>query len=172
MATARCPNCKSSITNLPYDYQDTVQCDNCAEIVRIVIRDNRPVDVRLRKLDLDIPAGLPKVLEQILSEAISCFEIGSNAATVVLAGLFTEGLLAKAGMEGERLVEMIEKAHQEKAISTLGYHVATTSRLLRNIGAHYSDDLTKLTSSDARLVLEMARKLAADIVSSGKLKSD
>lgn len=49
-------------------------------------------------------------------------------------------------------------------ISPLGYHVATASRLIRNIGAHYSAELVQLTDSDARLVLEMTRKLASDIV--------
>lgn len=125
----------------------------------------------MRKIDLDVPAGLPPDLEKILSEAIACFEIGSNAATVVLAGLFMEGLLASVGIKGDRLVEMIEQAHKAKIVSALGFHVATASRLLRNIGAHYSAELVRLNSSDARLVLEMTRKLAADIVSSGKRMS-
>jgi len=62
---------------------------------------------------------------------------------------------------------MIQKAHDEGIISELGFHVATASRMLRDIGAHYSKELTTLTSSDSRLVLEMVRKLAADIVNAG-----
>jgi hypothetical protein len=82
--------------------------------------------------------------------------------------LFIEGLLATSGIKGERLVDMIEAAHKAGIISPLGFHVATASRLIRNIGAHYSEELARLTDSDARLVLEMTRKLANDIVSSFK----
>jgi hypothetical protein len=173
MPTVTCPNadCRNRIIGIADNFQDTIQCDKCASVVRVVTRQGKAVDVRLRKIDLDIPAGLPPELEMILSEAIACFEIGSNAATVVLSGLFMEGLLFTVGMNGNRLVDMIEQAHKDKLISTLGFHVATASRLLRNIGAHYSKELTQLNSSDARLVLEMTRKLAADIVMSGKLKS-
>lgn len=171
MAAITCPNkdCLNRIVMLPENLEDTIQCDKCASVIRVIIREGKARDVRLRKIDLDIPDGLPSDLQKILSEAIACCEIGSNAATVVLSGLFIEGLLTKVGMTGTRLIAMIEQAHKDKLISTLGYHVATASRLLRNIGAHYSDELAHLSSSDARLVLEMTRKLAADIVASGKL---
>ncbi|MFA5923711.1 MAG: hypothetical protein WC856_20860 [Methylococcaceae bacterium] len=66
---------------------------------------------------------------------------------------------------------MIEKAKEGEIISNLGFHVATASRLLRNIGAHFSEELTKITDSDARLTLEMARKLAVDIIDSKALDS-
>ena len=125
MALAVCPNCSNSLAMLPDDFQDTVQCAKCASILRIVMRGGRPADVRIRRIDLDVPDGLPSDLEQILSEAIACYEIGSNAATVVLAGLFIEGLLIKIGMKGDRLVEMIEQAHRAKIVSPLGFHVAT-----------------------------------------------
>ena len=66
---------------------------------------------------------------------------------------------------------MIKAAHEANAISAIGFHVASASRMLRNLGAHYSEELTQLNASDARLVLEMARKLASDVLSSGALKN-
>ncbi|MGH7393249.1 MAG: DUF4145 domain-containing protein [Candidatus Rokuibacteriota bacterium] len=155
---------------MPDDYQDTIQCDRCASIVYVVTRRGTVVSARLQTLDLDVPAGLPSDLQAILMQAVACYEIGSSAGTVVLAGLFLEGLLQEAGITGDRLVDMIEQAHKAQIVSTLGFHVATASRLIRNIGAHYSTELVRLGPSDARLVLEMARKLAADIVESGRLK--
>jgi hypothetical protein len=131
--------------------------------LRAVVRKGIVVDARHRTIDLDIPERLPDELEQVLAEAVSCFEVGSNAACVVLAGLFVEGMLKKAGIKGDRLVDMISAAHEAGLFSELGFHVATASRYFRNIGAHYSDELAQLTSSDARLVLEMVRKLAADV---------
>ena len=169
MPNIRCPNCKQNILNLPGDFRDTVQCDSCAVVLRAVIKKGVVVDARLRTIDLDIPDKLPDELEQVLAEAVSCFEIGSYAGCIVLAGLFVEGMLKKAGIKGDRLVDMISAAHEAGIFSELGFHVATASRYFRNMGAHYSDDLVSLTSSDARLVLEMVRKLAADVLVSGKL---
>jgi len=120
---------------------------------------------------LEIPEGLPEDLSKILNESVACYESGSFAASVVMAGLFIEGALKKTNVGGKQLVEMIQNAKDEKIISNLGFHVATASRLLRNIGAHFSDELTKITDSDARLTLEMARKLAVDILESGALRT-
>jgi hypothetical protein len=169
MPSARCLKCAHLIVGLPSEFRDTVQCANCATVLRIVTRNDRVADVRLPKFDLDIPSGLPSDIEQILAEAVICFESGSNVATVVLAGLFVEGLLTKTGAKGSRLVEMIKSAHDAKMISSTGFHVASASRLLRNVGAHYSADLARLLESDARLVLEMARKLASDVLASGAI---
>lgn len=172
MAMIRCPapQCTNSGLVVPDNFQDTIQCDRCGAIVRAVMIAGRARDVRLRKFDLDVPVGLPADLEQILAEAVACFEIGSNAATVVLTRLFLEGLLTRSGAKKTQLVKQIEAAKQQGDLSPLGYHVASASRLLGNIGAHYSDELLRLTQSDARLVLEMARKIASDLVSTGKLK--
>lgn len=104
--------------------------------MRVVIRNGRAADARLRKTDIDVPVGLPKDLEQVFAEAIACFETGSFVATVVLSGLFVEGLLSKTGTKGKRMVDMIKAAHDEGKISSLGFHVATASRMLRNLGAH------------------------------------
>ena len=167
MPYVRCPSegCINKISS-PDEYEGTIQCDHCASVVRVSVRNGRVVDARLRKLDFEVPPEVPPDLRNVLCQAVACFEAGSPAATVVLAGLFIEGLLSTRGMSGERLVEMIKKAHEEGLISTLGFHVATASRLIRNIGAHYSEELAQLTDSDARLVLEMTRKLSDDIINS------
>ncbi len=167
MTYVRCPvkGCVSRFAS-PDNYEGTLQCDSCSAIVRVVVRDGRVVDARPRKLDFEVPSDVPQDLRDLLCQAVACFEAGSPAATVVLAGLFIEGLLTTKGMTGSRLVDLIEAGHKAGLISALGLHVATASRLIRNIGAHYSPELVQLTESDARLVLEMTRKLASDIVGS------
>lgn len=161
----KCPakGCKGMISS-PEDYEGTLQCQHCAGIARLVVKKGKPIDVSVRGFSFQVPEGLPPELYKLLSQAVACFDAGSPAAAVVLAGLFIEGLLLNQGIKGDRLVDMIDKAHAQDRISTLGYHVATASRLIRNIGAHYSDDLVSLTESDARLVLEMTRKLATDLL--------
>jgi hypothetical protein len=42
-----------------------------------------------------MPEGLPEELEKILNESISCYEVGNFAASVVMAGLFIEGLMKR-----------------------------------------------------------------------------
>lgn len=166
MARARCPveGCANSLA-CPDEYDGTIQCDKCATVLRVSTRAGAVTDAKVRKLDFEIPTGIPADLRYLLCQAIACFEAGSPAATVVLAGLFIEGLLISRGVSGDRLVDMVEAGHDQGMISRIGYHVASASRLIRNIGAHYSDELVQLTDSDARLVLEMTRKLANDIVS-------
>ena len=161
----KCPakGCQGTISS-PEDYEGTLQCQHCAGIAKLLVRKGRPVDVSIRGISFQIPEGLPSELQKLLSQAVACFDAGSPAAAVVLAGLFIEGLLIRQGMKGDRLVDMIDQAHDQGRISALGYHVATASRLIRNIGAHYSDELVSLTESDARLVLEMTRKLATDLL--------
>jgi hypothetical protein len=166
-----CPECKNRLHVTPSDFQDTIQCEKCTKMLRVLIRNSITNSVHLQKIDLDIPRGLPENLEKILTEAITSCEAGNYASAVVMSGLFLEGLLKEAGFEKNSLSEMIKVAHEEKALSSLGYHVATASRLFRNMGAHYSPELSKLDYSDARLILEMVRKLAVDILSSGLLSS-
>jgi len=165
MAYVRCPT-KGCVNKFysPDNYEGTLQCDSCSSVVRVTVREGRVVDAKLRKLDFEVPPGVPADLRDLLCQAVACFDAGSPAATVVLAGLFIEGLLVTKGMAGDRLVELIEAGHAAGLISTLGFHVATASRMIRNIGAHYSPELVQLSDSDARLVLEMTRKLASDIV--------
>ncbi len=170
MATITCPKCMNQKTELVTHFSGTIQCSTCGVVLRVVVKDGITADVRLRSIDLDIPPGLPTEIERLLSDSIACAEIEVSTAAVVLAGLFLEGLLQKAGMSRSRLVDMITQAHKAGVISDLGLHLATASRYLRNIGAHFSDDLAKLSPSDARLVLEIVRKLAADVVESGRLK--
>jgi hypothetical protein len=169
MAYVRCParGCHNKFAS-PENYAGTLQCDSCSTVVRVVVKEGRVVDAQLRKLDFEVPGDVPPDLRNILSQAVACFEAGSPAAAIVLAGLFIEGLLKTKGLSGERLVDLIKSGHDAGLISTLGFHVASASRLIRNIGAHYSAELAELTDSDARLVLEMTRKLASDIVSAGE----
>lgn len=165
----KCPakDCSGTISS-PEDYEGTLQCQHCGGIARLLVRKGRPVDVTVRGISFQVPEGLPADLQKLLSQAVACFDAGSPAAAVVLAGLFIEGLLINQGIKGDRLVDMIDKAHDQSRISALGYHVATASRLIRNVGAHYSEELVHLTESDARLVLEMTRKLATDLLRSEK----
>lgn len=171
MAHLKCIKCSSvTTTEIPDDYQGTVQCKNCGQILRVKVVHGVVRDVRTRKIDIQTHDGLPSDLEDIISEAIVCCEVGSNAAAVVLTGLFLEGLLKSAQLEGNTLAKMIENAYNNGRITKVSYMTASVSRMIRNIGAHYSPELSKLTDSDALLSLQMVNKFAKEIMESGLLQ--
>lgn len=94
MPYIKCPatGCTNKISSAD-PYEGTLQCDHCAAIVRVVVRNGKVIDARLRKLDFEVPSDVPSDLRNLLCQAVACFEAGSPAATVVLSGLFIEGLL-------------------------------------------------------------------------------
>ena len=101
MANVRCPECKNLVLGVPPEFQDTIQCDRCAVILRVVTRNDRPVDVRLRKTDLAAPEGLPKDLEQVFAEAIDVSKLAAMPPPLMLFWLFVK----KAYWEKQELRE-------------------------------------------------------------------
>ena len=85
-----------------------------------------------------------------------------------MARVCAEGMLARAGFQG-RLIDKIEAARAAGAISNPGYHMANTSRLLGNFGAHYAETLVNLDAAECRLVIDLVRSLAVSLISSGLL---
>ncbi|MGH7815689.1 MAG: DUF4145 domain-containing protein [Candidatus Binataceae bacterium] len=169
MSVVNCPACVRVKINLPDDYAGTVQCPRCAQILRVLVRHGVVAEVGVRKIDLEIPPGLPVELRRILEDAVKCLENDCYPATLTMARVFAEGLLSEAGFAG-RLADQIKAAHEKKAISDYAYHLATASRLRGNSAAHYSRDLGKLDYSECRTVLEIVRSLASSIVAAGLLK--
>ncbi|WP_318522425.1 DUF4145 domain-containing protein [Photobacterium leiognathi] len=169
MPNFTCTECKRRSYLSESNYNDTIQCEECSKILKVRVKDNKVVNVRAHTIDLEIPEGLPESLDQILDESVSCYEVGCYSASVVMSGLFVEGALREADISGSRLVDMINNAKESGKITQLSYHMATASRMLRNTGAHYSEELSKISDSEARLTLEMARKLVIDLMDSEAL---
>lgn len=171
MPCVTCPNCKIMSPVLPDNYRGTVQCSGCASVIRAVVENGIPVTATLRKLDLDVPSQLPEDLGRLLSDAVTCLENDCRPASLVMARVFAEGLLARAGFKG-RLVDCIQAAHEKKAISDFAYHLASASRLLGNFGAHYGETVVNLDAAECKLVLDLVRSLALHVISSGLLSQE
>jgi len=165
MAHLTCSECKAMRDSVPDDYAGTLQCAHCGTILRVVTRNGLTVDVRRRKVELEIPEGLPDDLRRILSDAVACLESECCAASLVMARVFVEGLMSRAGFRGT-LAEQIQTAYQQKVISDYAYHLASASRLMGNYGAHYAPTLMNLEPTECRLVLELVRGLATNILAS------
>ncbi len=171
MPSVTCPSCKRRSPLLPDDYQGTVQCSECASVIRALVVNGIPVLATLRKIEVEVPPQLPEDLRRLLADAITCLENDCRPASLVMARVFADGLLARAGFEG-RLVDRIQAAHDDGAISDLSYHMASVSRLLGNFGAHYAETLVNLDSEECKLVIDLVRNLAIKLISSGLLSKD
>ena len=164
MIEVRCPICKKTTGSYEKNYNGTLQCYYCAEILRIEIKNGLIVNVGLRKYNLDIPSKIPDDLKQVLNESVKCFEIDCNIAAVVIAGVFTEALFKHYGFKGDILYELIKDAHEKKAISDFVFHASSACRYLRNSCAHFSKESSQIKSSDARIVIELVRNMSEEIV--------
>jgi hypothetical protein len=124
------------------------------------IKDGRARTVSAANFVLEAPAELDKQLTADLQEACACFNAGAYKATVVMARRFLEALLDKRGFKGRTLVERIKAAYDAKAVTPLAFQLASSTRILGNYGAHYSDDeLAQIGKDEAELVLTMVRQI-------------
>ena len=165
MAFARCPHCKNSYMGLPDEFHDRLQCTACGEMFVAEIKDGRARTVSSATFVLDPPAGIDLQLSSDLTEACGCFNVGAYKATVVMARRFMEALLDKRGFKGKSLFDRIKAAHAAGAVSDLQFQLASSTRILVNYGAHYSDDqLAQIGRDEAELVLNMIRQILKSIV--------
>jgi len=173
MPDIRCPAwaCDGVTSIAPRDYSGALQCSTCGALLTVSVRDGVVGVVRLRGLESSRPEGLPVELASVFDQSVSCYEAGSAAGSVVLSGLFVEGLLKHVGVKGDTLNHLIRNASDSGVVTGIGYHLASASRLLRNTGAHYSEELARLTLEDARLTLDIARRIALELRDAGHLKS-
>jgi hypothetical protein len=152
------------------NYVGPLQCGTCGTLLSVNIREGVVGVVQSHGGEGFPPLeGLPEALDSVLAQSVACYEAGSPAGSVVLAGLFIEGLLKRIGVKGDTLNHLIKNASDANLITGVGYHLASASRLLRNTGAHYSEELARLSLADSRLVLEMARRIALEVRDAGHL---
>ena len=149
---------------MPHDHDGPLQCEMCGTGLRVLIKDNATMIVNLMRINLAVPKVLPHGLAQILTEAVRCFDCGSDIGAVVLCRLFTEGVLTEIGIKAEKLATQIEEAYKSRVIAKHTFHTASASRLVGNAGAHYSDDLETITSSEAEIVLRLVFQMAETLV--------
>lgn len=168
MAYARCPHCKVPNSGLPDDFHDRLQCGNCGGLFIAEVRSGRARTVSSATYALEIPNGFDPHLAADLKEACACFNAEAYRATVVMARRFLEALLDRRGFKGRTLVERIKAAHDAHAVTPLAFQLASSTRILGNYGAHYSDDeLTQIGKDEAELVLTMVRQIMKSVDSSG-----
>jgi len=164
MTSARCPHCNDIYLQLPDEFLDRVQYGKCGKMFVVEIKDGRARTVSPATFVLDPPAGMDLQLASDLKECCTCFNAGVYKATVVMARRFLEALLDQRGFKGRTLFERIRAAHAAKAVNELQLALASSTRILGNYGAHFSDDeLAEIGSDEAELVLSMVRQILKSV---------
>jgi len=165
MASARCPHCNDSNVSLPDQFADRIQCSRCGRMFFAEIKDGRARTVSPSNFVLDPPPGLAPQIASDLNESCACFNAGAYKATVVMVRRVLEAVLDTRGFSGSTLVERIRAAHASGAVSDLHFQLASSTRILGNYGAHYSDDqLAQIGKDEAELVLQMMRQILKSLV--------
>jgi hypothetical protein len=165
MATARCPHCNVVNLALPEEFHDRLECSHCGKLFIAEIKAGRARTVSPAAYVLDPPTELEPQLSSDLREACACFNVGAFKATVVMARRFLEALLDKRGFKGRTLVDRIAAARTSGAVGDFNFQLASSTRILGNYGAHYSDDeLTQIGQDEAELVLNMVRQLLKSVL--------
>lgn len=165
MASALCPHCGRSDVSLPDNFADRVQCNGCGKLFVVEIKDGRARTVSSASFVLDPPESLEPSLASDLREACACFNAEAYRATVVMVRRFLEALLDKKGFKGRTLADRIKAAHAARVVSDLQFQLASSTRILGNYGAHYSDDeLAQIGKDEAELVLLMMRQILKSLV--------
>ena len=164
MPSALCPHCRGEYLGLPEMFHDRIQCRRCGGMFVAEIKDGRARTVNAANLILDVPRDYDAQLAADLREACACFNAEAYKATVVMARRFLEALLDKRGFKGRNLVERIKSAFDAKAVTPLAFQLASSTRILGNYGAHYSDDeLSQIGKDEAELVLNMVRQIMKSV---------
>lgn len=125
------------------------KCDNCHELILFVVKGNKAVaqyPMRIPKLDKSIP---DKVREDY-TEAIKCFDVGANKASVVMCRRALQNSVIDKGAKKGRLVDQIDELYGSQIITKDIKDWAHEIRLTGNIGAHPDEDgLQDVTQEDA-----------------------
>jgi Domain of unknown function (DUF4145) len=110
---------------------------------------------------------VPQDLQRIFAQAVTCAENDCYGASLVMARVFADGLLTKAGFEGN-LDRQIKSAREKGVIGDdYAFHLASASRLMGNSGGALLAGLLQAYLDECKLVLGLVRALAADILASG-----
>jgi Domain of unknown function (DUF4145) len=110
----------------------------------------------------------PPGVAQIWEEAVSVFRVGANASAVVACGRTLVAAADERNIEGRTLQQRIERMRGDGLITTEFRDAMDYVRLIRNVGAHAGDPVSResaegtmrFTRQTLRLLFEVSAELA------------
>lgn len=165
LGTIHCPYCDVHSTITLRDRSEgkltmfeTVQCNHCNELILFIYAKKN----NQWELVDQYPKRIPKLHESIPDnvgrdyvEAIKCFDVGANKASVVMCRRALQNSIIEKGAKKDRLVDQIDELYQNQIITKDIKDWAHEIRLTGNIGAHPDEDgLEDVTQKDADELLK------------------
>ena len=115
-----------------------------------------------------LPQRTPAAVSEDFAEAISALDVNASKASVAMARRALQVALEdKGAAKGGRLIDQVEELEKNGLIDGAAAHLANGVRMFGNFGAHPQDDmLSKVSPDDARLVLDVTKKIIGDLYNS------
>jgi len=131
-----------------------IRCDHCRGLILFIKQDGKTVDQYPKKVPI-IDKSVPSRVAEDYVEAIKCFDIGANRASVVMCRRALQSSVIEKGAEKDRLVDQIDELYDTQIITKDIKDWAHEIRLTGNIGAHPDEDgLEDVTPEDAEELLK------------------
>ena len=113
----------------------------------------------------DLPSSIPKGVLDDYVEATSTFNINAFRASSVMARrALQQALEDKGATKRSNLAEQIDELKGKGLLSDATADLAHGVRQFGNFGAHPNDDLlTQVTSDDARIALDVTKKILKEL---------
>jgi hypothetical protein len=147
-----CPYCDVHSTftfGTSFGNSSIYECDKCSGLVLLIFEDRKVVDQypkRIPQLDDSIPS---EVANDYI-EAIKCFDVGANKASVVMCRRALQTSVIERGAKRHKLTQQIDELFKKGIITKDIKDWAHEIRLTGNIGAHPDEDgLKDVTPKDA-----------------------
>lgn len=130
------------------------QCDHCGKLILFIEQDNKTVDQYPKKVPI-IDESVPSRVAEDYVEAIKCFDIGANRASVVMCRRALQNSVIEKGAKKGKLFDQIDELYDNQIITKDIKDWAHEIRLTGNVGAHPDEDgLEDVTPEDAKELLK------------------
>jgi hypothetical protein len=129
-------------------------CDRCDKLTLLVI-ENREVTDQYPKRVPKIDSSIPQDAANDYVEAIKCFDVGANKASVAMCRRALQASLIQKGAGKGKLVDQIDELFDKGIITEDIKNWAHEIRLTGNVGAHPDQDgLGNVTPQDAEELIK------------------
>lgn len=156
-----CPHCGiySTISlRTAYGSHYIYDCDQCDGLILLIIENRKIVDQYPKKVPKLDPA-IPTDVASDYIEAVKCFDIGANKASVVMCRRALQTSVIQKGATKDKLNAQIDELFKKGIITEDIMNWSHEIRLTGNIGAHPDQDgLENVTPQDAEELIKFVEE--------------
>lgn len=141
----RCPECKNQTHVIQSDYIGTIQCSECARVLRVAIKGNTVADVVVNEPGGPEIQGLPSDVAAVYDETRRCMAAKCfTAAELLCRKILMHVAVEKGAREGESFV------HYLSFLESHGHVALQMRRWLDLIRKHGNQATHEIAAPDAQ----------------------